>query len=66
MLRPARGVVAYVLALLDEPAARRTVLALGTSGGFRLWVNGEKVATGDAYHPHAPIRSGSRCSCAPA
>ena len=54
MLRPGRGVVAYVLALLDEPAARRTVLALGTSGGFRLWVNGEKVATGDAYHPARP------------
>jgi cytochrome c-type biogenesis protein CcmH/NrfG len=54
MLRPSRGVVAYVLALLDEPAARRTVLALGTSGGFRLWVNGEKVATGDAYHPARP------------
>jgi tetratricopeptide (TPR) repeat protein len=54
MLRPSRGVVAYVLALLDERAARRTVLALGTSGGFRLWVNGEKVASGDAYHPARP------------
>ena len=54
MLRPARGVVGYVLALLDEPAPRRTVLALGTSGGFRLWVNGEKVASGDAYHPARP------------
>ncbi|HEY1333364.1 MAG TPA: DUF3857 domain-containing protein, partial [Myxococcaceae bacterium] len=54
MLRPARGVVAYVLALLDESAARRTVLALGTSGGFRLWVNGEKVASSDAYHPARP------------
>ncbi len=54
MLRPTRGVVAYVLALLDEPAARRTVLALGTSGGFRLWVNGEKVASSDSYHPARP------------
>jgi cellulose synthase operon protein C len=54
MVRPTRGVVAYVLALLDEPAARRTVLALGTSGGFCLWVNGEKVSTGDAYHPARP------------
>ncbi|HZW87807.1 MAG TPA: DUF3857 domain-containing protein, partial [Myxococcaceae bacterium] len=54
MVRPNRGVVAYVLALLDEPAPRRTVLALGTSGGFRLWVNGEKVASGDTYHPARP------------
>jgi len=54
MVRPARGVVAYVLALLDEPTARRTVLSLGTSGAFRLWVNGEKVATSDAYHPARP------------
>ncbi len=54
MVRPSRGVVAYVLALLDEPAPRRTVLALGTSGGFRLWVNGEKAASGDAYHPARP------------
>ena len=54
MVRPSRGVVAYVLALLDEPAPRRAVLALGTSGGFRLWVNGEKAASGDAYHPARP------------
>ena len=54
MVRPSRGVVAYVLALLDEPAPRRTVLALGTSGAFRLWVNGEKVASADAYHPARP------------
>jgi tetratricopeptide (TPR) repeat protein len=54
MIRPSRGVVTYVLALLDEPAPRRTVLALGTSGGFRLWVNGDKVASGDAYHPARP------------
>ncbi|HEY1906630.1 MAG TPA: DUF3857 domain-containing protein [Myxococcaceae bacterium] len=54
MLRPSRSVVAYVLALLDEPAPRRTTLALGTSGGFRLWVNGEKVGSGDAYHPARP------------
>ncbi|HTS81071.1 MAG TPA: DUF3857 domain-containing protein [Myxococcaceae bacterium] len=54
MVRPARGVVAYVLALLDERAPRRTVLALGTSGGFRLWLNGERVASSEAYHPARP------------
>ncbi|MGZ5957070.1 MAG: DUF3857 domain-containing protein [Myxococcaceae bacterium] len=54
MVRPSRGVVAYILALVDEPAARRTVLSLGTSGAFRLWVNGEKAASSDAYHPARP------------
>ncbi|MGO8968594.1 MAG: DUF3857 domain-containing protein [Myxococcaceae bacterium] len=51
VLRPNRSVVAYALALLDEPVARRVTLGLGTSGAFRLWVNGEKVAADDAYHP---------------
>jgi hypothetical protein len=50
-LRPAKGAVGYALGLLEERAARRTTLALGTSGAFRLWVNGEKVASSDAYHP---------------
>jgi cellulose synthase operon protein C len=51
VLRPNRSVVAYALALLDEPAARRVTFGLGTSGAFRLWVNGERVASDDAYHP---------------
>jgi cellulose synthase operon protein C len=50
-LRPNRSVVAYALALLDEPVERRVTFGLGTSGAFRLWVNGEKVASDDAYHP---------------
>jgi cellulose synthase operon protein C len=50
-LRPNRSVVAYTLALLDEPVERRVTFGLGTSGAFRLWVNGEKVASDDAYHP---------------
>jgi tetratricopeptide (TPR) repeat protein/transglutaminase-like putative cysteine protease len=53
-LRPNKAVVAYALALLDEKAARRAVLDLGTSGAYRLWVNGEKVASDDAYHPARP------------
>jgi cellulose synthase operon protein C len=50
-LRPNRSVVAYALALLDEPASRRVTFGLGTSGAFRMWVNGVKVASDDAYHP---------------
>jgi len=51
LMRPNRSVVAYALALLDEPAARRVTLGLGTSGAYRLWVNGQKVSSDDAYHP---------------
>ena len=51
---PPRGVVAYALHSCDEPAARRAVLGLGTSGAFRLLVNGAKVATSDAYNPARP------------
>jgi len=51
LLHPNRSVVAYALALLKEPSARRVTFGLGTSGAFRLWVNGEKVAAEDAYHP---------------
>jgi tetratricopeptide (TPR) repeat protein len=50
-LRPAKGAVGYALVLLEESQARRATLALGTSGAFRLWLNGEKVASSDAYHP---------------
>ncbi len=51
VLRPNRSVVAYALALLEEPTPRRVTFGLGTSGAFRLWVNGEQVASDDAYHP---------------
>lgn len=51
VLRPNRSVVAYALALLEEPAPRRATFGLGTSGAFRMWVNGVKVASDDAYHP---------------
>ena len=50
-LRPNRSVVAYALALLEERTPRRVTLGLGASGAFRLWVNGEKVASEDTYHP---------------
>jgi cellulose synthase operon protein C len=51
VLRPNRSVVAYALALLDEREARRVTLGVGAAGAFRLWVNGERVASEDAYHP---------------
>ena len=53
-LRPNKSVVAYALAVLEEKVARRAVLDLGTSGAYRLWLNGEKVASEDTYHPARP------------
>ena len=49
-LRPAKSAVGYALLLLEEKQPRRATLALGTSGAFRMWINGEKVSSSDAYH----------------
>ena len=51
LLRPNAGVVAYALTFLQADAETRVDLGLGTPGAFRLWVNGIKAASSDAYHP---------------
>ncbi|WP_434387348.1 DUF3857 domain-containing protein [Melittangium boletus] len=53
-LRPNRESVAYALTWLEAPAETRVALDVGTSGAFRLWVNGEKAASGDQYHLPRP------------
>ncbi len=53
-LRPSKEVVGYALTFLEAPHDTEATLALGTSGAFRLWVNGKKVASSDAYHPPRP------------
>jgi tetratricopeptide (TPR) repeat protein len=53
-LRPAKEVVGYALTFLEAPADGQATLALGTSGGFRLWVNGQKVAASDRYNQPRP------------
>ncbi|HEX8438274.1 DUF3857 domain-containing protein, partial [Archangium sp.] len=56
-LRPNREAVAYALTWLEAPAETRVALGVGTSGAFRLWVNGEKVATSDTYNAPRPDQS---------
>ncbi|MBL9038102.1 MAG: DUF3857 domain-containing protein [Archangium sp.] len=46
-LRPASEVVGYGLTFLQVDAETRVTLGLGSSGGFRLFVNGSKVASSD-------------------
>jgi tetratricopeptide (TPR) repeat protein len=50
VLRPNSGVVAYALTFLQADQETRANLALGTSGAYRLFVNGTKVSGSDAYH----------------
>lgn len=52
MVRPNREAVAYALTFLEAPEDTRAQLSLGTSGAFRLWVNGQLAASEDRYnHP---------------
>ncbi len=53
-VRPNREAVAYALTWLEAPAETRVALGVGTSGAFRLWVNGEKVASENRYNLPRP------------
>ncbi len=53
-LRPSTEVVGYALTWLQASAETKASLSLGTSGGFRLFVNGVKVATSDRYNQPRP------------
>ncbi|MCA3015027.1 MAG: DUF3857 domain-containing protein, partial [Myxococcaceae bacterium] len=49
-LRPASEAVGYALTWLQATAETTAQLSLGVSGGFRLFVNGVKVAQSDRYN----------------
>ena len=49
-LRPSTEAVGYALTWLQASAETKAALSFGTSGGFRLFVNGVKVATSDRYN----------------
>ena len=49
-VRPATDAVVYGLTFLQAENEMRSTLSLGTSGGFRLFVNGVKVASSDRYN----------------
>jgi tetratricopeptide (TPR) repeat protein/transglutaminase-like putative cysteine protease len=54
VVRPTREAVAYALTWLEAPEETRVALGVGTSGGFRLWVNGQPVAREDRYNLPRP------------
>ena len=50
LVRPSNAVVAYALTFLQADQETRVNLGLGTSGAFRLYVNGVKAASSDRYN----------------
>lgn len=50
IVRPTTEAVVYALTFLQTEAELRATLSLGTSGGFRAYVNGVKVASSDRYN----------------
>ena len=56
-LRPNREAVGYALTFLQAPADAKAALSIGTSGAFRLWVNGQLAASDDSYHYPRPEQS---------
>jgi tetratricopeptide (TPR) repeat protein/transglutaminase-like putative cysteine protease len=53
-LKPSTEAVGYALTWLSASAETRAQLSLGVSGGFRLFVNGVKVAQSDRYNTPRP------------
>jgi tetratricopeptide (TPR) repeat protein len=53
-LRPGTEAVGYALTWLAATGETKATLSLGTSGGFRLFVNGVKVAASDRYNALRP------------
>ncbi|HEY3446807.1 MAG TPA: DUF3857 domain-containing protein [Myxococcales bacterium] len=51
VLNPTDETVSYALAIVEVPADQKAVLHLGASGASRLFINGSKVLSDDAYHP---------------
>ncbi len=49
-LRPAKEAVGYALTFLQADSETKATLTVGSSGAFRLWVNGSKVLTSDRYN----------------
>ncbi|WP_163866408.1 DUF3857 domain-containing protein [Myxococcus eversor] len=56
-VRPNREAVAYAVTWLESSQETRVALGLGTSGAFRLWVNGQLAAKEDRYNLPRPDQS---------
>ncbi|XXF79281.1 DUF3857 domain-containing protein [Myxococcaceae bacterium GXIMD 01537] len=53
-VRPNKETVVYAATWLEAPAETRVALGVGTSGAFRLWVNGQPAAREDRYNLPRP------------
>jgi len=53
-LQPSTEAVGYALTFLTADAEMKAELSLGTPGGYRLFVNGVKVASSDRYNRPRP------------
>lgn len=49
-LKPSTEAVAYALTWVQSDADTKAIFSLGTSGGARLFVNGQKVLSSDRYN----------------
>ncbi|QDE66617.1 cell division protein FtsK [Myxococcus xanthus] len=56
-IRPNRESVAYAVTWLESSQESRVSLGVGTSGAFRLWVNGQLAAKEDRYNLPRPDQS---------
>ncbi|MBZ4415071.1 DUF3857 domain-containing protein [Myxococcus sp. RHSTA-1-4] len=56
-VRPNRESVAYAVTWLEAPQETRVAMGVGTSGAFRLWVNGQLAAKEDRYNLPRPDQS---------
>jgi cellulose synthase operon protein C len=56
-VRPNKEAVAYALTWLEAPAEQQVALGIGTSGAFRLWVNGQPATREDRYNLPRPDQS---------
>ncbi|HZH04675.1 MAG TPA: DUF3857 domain-containing protein, partial [Myxococcaceae bacterium] len=54
VVRPAQNAVAYAATVVTAPRAGPIRLALGTSGGHRLWLNGALAHRSDRYNAARP------------
>ncbi|WP_163996331.1 DUF3857 domain-containing protein [Pyxidicoccus caerfyrddinensis] len=56
-VRPNRETVAYAVTWLEASQETRVAMGVGTSGAFRLWVNGQLAAKEDRYNLPRPDQS---------
>ncbi|WP_224361087.1 DUF3857 domain-containing protein [Hyalangium versicolor] len=56
-VRPNKESVAYALTWLEAPADMQVALGVGTSGAFRLWLNGQLATREDRYNLPRPDQS---------